>query len=89
MPFLRLVSTMFLALMVASLAALEPVPDNSSYSQQKQAYAPASAAAGATLPDPAFDDAGALTPVVTLAANDTRRPGKVPFMGQNVPGAGQ
>jgi hypothetical protein len=89
MPFLRLVSTMFLALMVASLAALEPAPDNSSYSQQKQAYALPSVATKLTLPGTISHDASAPTAVVSLAANEPRRAGKVPFMGQNVPGAGQ
>lgn len=89
MPFLRLVSTMFLALMVASLAALEPAPDNSSYSQQKQAYALVSAADKVASPRPVLDGDGASTHPVSLAANEAKRAGKVPFMGQNVPGAGQ
>ena len=89
MPFLRLVGTMFLALMVASLAALEPAPDNSSYSLQKQAYALASAAQDVPSSGAYSQRAGAPNAAISLAANDAKRAGKVPLMGQNVPGAGQ
>lgn len=80
---------MFLALMVASLAALEPVPENSSYPQQKQAYASAPVAAKMESRKLASQRPGASSLLLAVAENDITRAGNVPFTGQNVPGAGQ
>jgi hypothetical protein len=89
MPTIRLAVFVFLALLLASLAALTPASSTTAKVQQEQGFVPTASLASQDRTGPAGRHWQPSADVAPAAGQFPTTPHTVPLMGENIPGAGQ